>query len=284
PGGTCVVEPLTAVARNLGVEIQQGSCVTELIQTEQKDGWQIMTETNGETQQLFAEDVILALDSPNARKLLAKSEPTTLAEKLMHFPKGIPTAIIRMWFDRQPKGVSESGIFTGDFIVDNFFWLDRLQPAFVNWRNATGGSAVEMHIYGPPELLAQSDTMLLVQVAQDVQRAFPELRGHRLHSNLQRNEATHTLFSMGKPGHHLEVETPWPHLFACGDWVYHPSPSLYLERATVTAVAAANAVLTNRNQQPWPLLEPPSPEPLAAWVAHRWWRVRQAMLQRKVSG
>ncbi|MCP5099533.1 MAG: FAD-dependent oxidoreductase, partial [Chloroflexi bacterium] len=47
PGGTCVVEPLTAVARNLGVEIQQGSCVTELIQTEQKDGWQIMTETNG---------------------------------------------------------------------------------------------------------------------------------------------------------------------------------------------------------------------------------------------
>ncbi len=281
PGGRCLSEPLAAAAEKAGVAVQVNGRAIELIQDESTGGWQIVIETVGEKQVLSAADVVLAMDAPGTHRLLRNSHPTAAAVKSMHFPTGIPTAIIRMWFDRQPKRVSESGIFTGDFIVDNFFWLDRLQSDFVAWRQATGGSAVEMHIYGPSELLAQSDTLLLVQAAQDVQRAFPELRRHRLHSVMQRNEATHTLFSVGEPGRHLEVETPWPHLFACGDWVYHPSPSLYLERAAVTGIAAANALLNGRSLAPWPLLSPPPPEPLAGWIAHQWWRLRQVMLQGK---
>ena len=281
PGGSCVSERLAETAVNAGTIISLNTRATKLIQDSQSDGWQIEIQIGDETQTLFANDVVLAMDAPSTHRLLRNSNATAGAVKTMHFPTGIPTAIIRMWFDRQPKNVSEGGIFTGDFIVDNFFWLDRLQSDFIKWREATGGSAVEMHIYGPPELLAQSDTLLLVQVAQDIQRAFPELRGHRLHSIIQRNDATHTLFSVGKPEHHLETVTPWPRLYACGDWVYHPSPSLYLERATVTAVSAANALLTSRQREPWPLQNPPAPEPIAGWIANQWWRFRQAMLKRK---
>jgi hypothetical protein len=36
-------------------------------------------------------------------------------------------------------------------------------------------------------------------VVQDIHRAFPELRGQRRHIVLQRNPATHTLFSLGEP-------------------------------------------------------------------------------------
>jgi isorenieratene synthase len=199
----------------------------------------------------------------------------------MHFPTGVATAVARIWFDRRPEKVSEAGIFSGDFIVDNFFWLEQLQPAYRQWHQATGGSAIETHIYGPPELLDQPDTALLAQVVQDIHRAFPELRGQRRHIVLQRNPATHTLFSLGEPGRHLGTCTPWPDLFACGDWTAHPAPALYLERAAITGIAAANAVLAGRNLEPWPLLEYPAPEAVAAFVGRQWWRFRQARLRRR---
>ena len=190
-----------------------------------------------------AERVILAIDAPTAKKLLQESPPTAEVAAALRFPAGVPTAIIRFWFKIKPKPIAEAGIFSGDFVVDNFFWLDRLQSAYAEWSRATGGSAIEMHIYGPPELLAQPDASLLARVLIDTYRAFPELRGKLLHWVVLRNEASHTLFSVGKPGEHLGIETPWPGLFACGDWVYHPAPALYLERATTTGIAAANAVL-----------------------------------------
>jgi isorenieratene synthase len=138
-----------------------------------------------------------------------------------------------------------------------------------------------MHIYGPPNLLAQPDASLLARVLIDTYRAFRELRGNLLHSVVLRNEASHTLFSVGEPGEHLGIETPWPGLFACGDWVYHPAPALYLERAATTGIAAANAVLTNVGLEPWPFLPHPEPEWLAGKMEQGLRRLREAMLKRK---
>jgi isorenieratene synthase len=151
--------------------------------------------------------------------------------------------------------------------MDNFFWLHRLQPAYQQWSAATGGSAIEMHIYSSPETMAQPDDTLLDQIVADTCRAFPELRGHLLHRVLVRNDPTHTLFGVGNMREHLGVSTPWRSLFACGDWVYHPSPALFLERATVTGIAAANAVLKQWNLEPWELQSHPRPEPLAGLIA-----------------
>jgi isorenieratene synthase len=221
------------------------------------------------------------VDAPAARKLLRASPATAADWRRLRFPTGVPTAIIRLWFKVKPKAIAESGIFTGDFVMDNFFWLERLQTAYAEWSSATGGSAVEMHIYGPPNLLAQPDASLLARVLIDTYRAFPELRGQLLHRVLLRNEATHTLFSVGQPGEHLGIETPWPGLFACGDWVYHPAPALYLERAATTGIAAANALLASLDMEPWPILSHPEPEWLAGKMekALRW--LRLALLRRK---
>jgi isorenieratene synthase len=225
--------------------------------------------------------VILAVDAPAAQRLLQASPATTQAAGLLRFPTGVPTAIIRLWFKVKPKPIAEAGIYTGDFVMDNFFWLERLQPAYAEWSRATGGSALEMHIYGPPDLLAQPDASLLARVLIDTYRVFPELRGQLLHPLLQRNEATHTLFSVGERGEHLSIETPWPGLFACGDWVYHPTPALYLERATTTGIAAANAVLHSLDLEPWPLLPHPQPEWLAGKIQAGLQRLRRELLKRK---
>lgn len=185
----------------------------------------------------------------------------------MSWPEGQPSAVVRMWFDTTPdiNAEAEGGMFGGEnYVLDNFFWVHRIQEAFRTWHEATGGSALECHIYGPPKLLAESDEAILTHAARDIQRAWPGLRGRLVHSHLQRNPSVHTLFGVGTTQEHLGVETPWPGLYACGDWVRHPAPALFLERATLTGLVAANAVRRDSGL-PELALEPyAAPEPLAA--------------------
>ncbi|MBU0511963.1 MAG: hypothetical protein KJ638_09735, partial [Chloroflexi bacterium] len=89
---------------------------------------------------------------------------------------------------------AEAGTFSRHFVLDNYFWLHRIQDIYRVWHKETGGSAFEGHIYGPPELLQEPDAVLLTRAVAAVQAAFPELRDHRIHQLLQRNQATHTLF------------------------------------------------------------------------------------------
>ena len=195
----------------------------------------------------------------------------------------MPTAIIHLWYDRAPDAKAEAGVLSGEFIIDNYFWLHRIQDAYVEWHKATGGSAVQVHIYGPPEALEQPDAVLLAQAAADVHSAFPKLRGHLIHQTMRRNDATHTIFSVGPPERHLGIKTPWPDLYCCGDWVRHPAPALFLERACITGIEAANAVLASQRLPVWPLLQGPPPEALASFVQRLMLRGRRARRRLKRS-
>jgi isorenieratene synthase len=283
PGGSVISQPLAEQVTALGGEIRLGTKAWRLHKSqpsEPNSAWLVELEGAGaESDWLRADDLILALDAPSTRALLLRSPSTATWAKSLWFPTGVPTAIFRLWFDSSPRRVAEAGIFSGDFVMDNFFWLDRLQPEFKAWAEETGGSAVEMHIYGPPELLQQPDALLLAHVITDTYRAFPELRGGLLKSNLSRNEATHTLFSVGKAGQHLQLETRWPNLWVCGDWTAYPTPALYLERATTTAIAAANAVLSRYQQKTHPLQAHPEPEWLAGQMEQAWRWVRGVLLR-----
>src|SRR6185295_17734735 len=93
------------------------------------------------------------------------------------------------------------------------------------------------------KVLEQNDTVLLTNVLIEFYRAFPELKGHLIAPHLQRNPATHTSPGLGERGTHLGIETRWPGLFCAGDWVGHPTPAFFLERACVTGLEAANRVL-----------------------------------------
>jgi hypothetical protein len=211
---------------------------------------------------LAAKNVILAIHSAAASIIVKNS----FGENELFFPRSLANAIVRLWFDRPPKPGPEGGMFTGDFIMHNFFWLERMYAPYRRWHKATGGSAIEVHIYGPQAALDQPDALLLAQVITDFYRAYPELRGHLTGQHLQRNAAVHTLPALGPKERHLGVVTPWPGLFCAGDWVRDEMPCFFLERACATGIKAANAVLSANELEPWPLLDYLPPEPFAGWV------------------
>ena len=250
--GAAVVDTLLGAIRAAGGEVRLGVRVEQIERL--ADGWRL-TWPGGEAQ---AVQVILALDAKAARELLTNAADTAPDAAQLNWPLTIPTAILRFWFDQTPNRRAEAGIFTGDFTLDNFFWLDQFQTTFAEWATATGGSVVECHIYGPAETLNQPDAVLLARGALDLQQLWPELRGTLIRQTLQRNPPTHTLF--GAAGPTLAVETPWPSLSACGDWVRFPHSSLYMERAVVTGIAAANQVLAAYDLESWPIRQPKAPE------------------------
>lgn len=279
-GAECISEPLAASARADGCEIRLGCWVERL---ERENGvWRVFyRDKDGQTQLEECEQIVMALDAPGAKQLLLNSPPTAEKAAMLRFPTGVPTLIVRLWFNKSPKTTAASGICTGDMLVDNFFWLEQLLPAYREWHAATGGSAIETHVYGPAEVLEQSDSSLLAQIVHDTYRAYPELRNSLIHSEVLRNAATHTLFTPGDPERALSVQTPWEGMVACGDWVMHPNPAMYLERATTTGMVAANLVLEKLGLEQWPILSHPEPEPFAGKVAAFLTRFRLKMTERR---
>jgi carotenoid phi-ring synthase / carotenoid chi-ring synthase len=173
---------------------------------------------------------------------------------------------VRLWFDRRPKPGPEGGMFSGKFVMHNFFWLERMYAPYRVWSKATGGSAVEVHIYGPQEKLDLPEALLLTETITDLYRTYPELRGHLIFQHLQWNAAVHTLPSLGERDRHPGIRTRWPNLFCAGDWVRDPLPAFFLERACATGIKAANEVLGVRGLEPWPLVDYLPPEPFVGWI------------------
>jgi isorenieratene synthase len=265
-GGTSLAEPLANTAKELGTEIRMGATVTQVKKS--TSGWRIDYTQSNRDKKIYAKQVIFASDAPNTAKIIEASPDLPSSEDLF-WPQGLETSIVRIWYDRAPNKMAEGGIFTGEFTIHNFFWLHIIQDQYRKWHRQTGGSAIEVHIYGPPEVLREPDAALISRATSDVQAAFPELRGHRIHQTLQRNPATHTMFAVGNANQHLGIETPWEGVFCCGDWVRDPTPAFFLERACITGIFVANKVLTTLDLQPWPTLAYPAPERFVKWIENR---------------
>jgi len=270
-GGASISEPLAEKVQTLGAQIRLAQRVDKL--TTDEAGWTVYSGPDT----FSAKNVILAVDSAAANSILKSS----FGEHDLYFPRSLANAIVRLWFDTSPRPGPEGGMFTGDFVMHNFFWLEQIYAPYRKWHKSTGGSAIEVHIYGPDETLAQPDALLLTRVITDFYRSYPELRGHLIFQHLQHNEAVHTLPSLGPKDKHLGIQTRWAGLFCAGDWVRDPLPSFFLERACGTGIKAANLVLQSRGLEPWPLLEYLPPEPFAGWIEKRMLQGRERVKEKR---
>jgi len=262
---TCVIQPLIGHIEAQGGAMRHG--VEALSLHRNGDGWRMIVRDAGQKGQrsIYAKHVILAANAPGAARLLLAGDTAPEAERL-RFPKTVRNITVRLWFDAAPRDGTNGGMFTGDFLPDNFFWLHRLYDDFRQWHSETGGSAIELHLYANDSVAEQADNVLLVRCVDELQRAFPALKGHFLRGAIRRNSRVHTAFRV-PTADSLHVETPWPGVLACGDWIGHPSPSLWMERACTTAIAAANHVLEANGCEPYPVLYPKKPERLVRAMA-----------------
>ncbi|HEX2621521.1 MAG TPA: FAD-dependent oxidoreductase [Phototrophicaceae bacterium] len=260
-----LIQPLIDHIEQSGGQIVMGATAQSI--ERHNSGWRVVFEDDARRglRSIFTEHVILAINAPAAQRLLSASPDFAPPAEKIQFPKALRTVAVRLWFNKQPREGASSGMCTGDFQIDNFFWLHRLYDEFADWRDQ-GGSAVEVHIYGSETMLDQSDANLLIVAVNEIQNAFPELRGHFVHGAVRRNSRTHTRFRV-PDSNSLSVVTPWIGVYACGDWIGYTTPSFWMERATTTGIAAANEVLKNTGHQLFPVLQPPEPELLVRLLA-----------------
>ncbi len=258
---TCLIQPLIRHIEAKGGAVRRGVEALSLEKVE--NGWRISVRDAGQkgSRSIWAKQVIVATNAPGAARLLSVGSTATEAQKL-RFPRTVRNITTRLWFDVAPREGTTGGMFTGDFLPDNYFWLHRLYDDFREWHSQTGGSAIEVHLYANDNVAEQADNVLLVRCVDEVQRAFPELKGHFLRGTIRRNSRVHTAFRVPTK-ESLHVKTPWPGIFACGDWIGHPSPSMWMERAVTTGIAAANHVLAAEGRETFPVLQPDPPEGLA---------------------
>lgn len=257
-----LIQPLTERIQSCGGQVMYG---TEALAIEQHEsGWRVRVEDSlrGGIRSLVAAHVILALDSPGVTRLFANSPDLSPEAEKLFIPPALRNTTVRLWFKSSPREGTPGGMMTGEFVPDNFFWLHRLFDDFREWHEVTGGSAIEVHLYGSPSLLDLPERNLIIHAVDEVQRAFPALRGHFVHGAVRSNSRTQTQFRV--PTHDsLHVWTPWTRLYACGDWIGYDTPAFWMERSVITAMAAANAVLNNYDRESYPILSPPPPELLA---------------------
>lgn len=264
--GFDLIQPMIDKIQGYGGMVMLGARAEELIRD--GDSWRIRVADakRGGTRTVIAKNVILAVEPPAAERLLKAGTATREAADRIKFPPGLPNATARLWFDTVPRSGADGGMFSGDFTIDNFFWLHRMHDEFLEWHQVTGGSAIEVHLYAPAKEFEKSDELLLIQATAEVQRAFPELRGHFVKAALRRNGATQSQFLVPTRKKGLWVETPWQGIYACGDWIGHPTPALWMERSVVTGIEAANHILRQHQQEPYPLIPARQPEALARGI------------------
>ncbi len=189
-----------------------------------------------------ADAVVLALDPASLARLLDREQARVLGDARL--PQGLPSVVVRFWFrDRPDARRAGCGIFA-ELPGDNFFWLDRVQRRFAAWARRTGGSVLELHLYGSRarRAVAQDDAAVLAPLRALVCRAWPELTGREVHAHVLRNPPTHSGLAPGSAARAPAVTTRIPRLFLAGDFVASRFPALYLERATMTGLEAAHHV------------------------------------------
>jgi isorenieratene synthase len=258
---TYLIQPLIDKIESMGGMLMLGARAKTLERT--GDNWRVRVEdARRGMRSLMAEKVVLAVDPLAASRLLEASPDTTTIAAQLKIPSALRSSTVRLWFDRSPKQGAPSGMFTGDVVFNNFFWVHRLFEEFREWHDLIGGSVIELHLYGTDDQLDQPDQMQIVLATREVQRAFPELRGHFVRGAVRHNERSMTRFRVPTQ-ESLHVKTPWHGIFACGDWIGYPTSTMWIERCCVTGIAAANHILEMNDLEPYSIIPVRRPEGLA---------------------
>jgi isorenieratene synthase len=153
------------------------------------------------------------------------------------------------------------GIFSGKFsVLDTYFLLSHYQDEFIRFRERTGGEVIELHSYlASNELAASTPEVARALVERELVRAWPELAGQIVHFEQADNGRTFDKQGVGHRQFQPGMRTAVPNLVLCGSWIKTTDAVHDMEKAVVTGLQAANAVLEARGLSPYTVLAPRPP-------------------------
>jgi hypothetical protein len=155
--------------------------------------------------------------------------------------------VLRMRFAGKQWSGPDSGVFAAADLLDNFFALHTMQKEFA----ALSDLFLECHIGDCEHFTALDDGDLLDRAAAVLDAYFPgDGLGARLDRARSRVLRHVDVFPLFAPGDHERTPTvshpSRPNLMLAGDWVRTDDPnalSFFMERAAVTGIEAANAIV-----------------------------------------
>lgn len=238
PLSKAIWEPFARHLGALGVELQLGTGVRRVERL--GDGFRVHHDAG----QHDGDMMVLSLDVGGLQRVVDAS-PDLGALRTGVGALGVtrPFAVWRLWLDR-PVNDSRAPFAgtTGVGLLDNISVYEKLQDESRAWADAHGGSVIELHAYGVPPTLSESEVR--ADLLRGLHRLYPETRPARVLDErfLWRQDCPR--FAVGDHAGRPGVETPIPGLTLAGDGIAVPVPCALMERATVSGMLAANTLLS----------------------------------------
>jgi uncharacterized protein with NAD-binding domain and iron-sulfur cluster/nitrite reductase/ring-hydroxylating ferredoxin subunit len=198
-----------------------------------------------------ADYAVLAMDLASLKAVFPRRlslDPSTAGVPLL---RTTSVTVMRMRFAARPGKPKwsgpDTGVFAADDALDNFFALHTMQREFA----AHDDLFLECHIGNSESFGALEDDDIFDLAARVLDAYFPdEELGRRMDRKRSRILRHVDVFPLFAPGDHERTPTVSdprrPDVMLAGDWVRTDDPenrSFFMERAAVTGIEAANAIL-----------------------------------------
>jgi len=203
---------------------------------------------SAQTQTIVCQDVILAADTHAAQQVLRHTNGLNpnLVKNVDRLGT-TPVIVVRLWFESlamEPKEL-ESAITPDALFIDNFFMLNSFSHAY-----DLEGAVLEVQSYRVDEWLDREDDEVLQVVFRDLATFCADANREQMKSyEIQRHRALFTAYAPGRIELRPGADSGTEGLFLAGDWTEADWSVWMMERAVVSGLRAANAVLSRRGKK-----------------------------------
>lgn len=209
-----------------------------------------------QSKQLRFRDVILAADTRASQAILQASNDIDpdLQNNVAQLDT-TPVIVVRLWFNQNVviSQELESAITPDAEFIDNFFFLN----AFSTIYNREG-VILEVQSYRVDMWLDRADEEILEVALRDLATFCLDAQlENLLNFKIQRHRTLFTKYAPGKMRFRPNVESGTGGLYLAGDWTEADWSVWMMERAVVSGLRAANAVLKRRGRQQIEILRLP---------------------------
>jgi uncharacterized protein with NAD-binding domain and iron-sulfur cluster len=238
--GEKIFQPWCQAIEQLGGKVLSGKRVTDLAIDEQGS---VNAVICGEER--FATDaVISAVGISGLQNIISISQ--TLGDRpefanVMNLGS-IDVLATRLWLDRRVNIPRASNACFGFDPTTGWTFFD-LNALHDEYRDAKG-TVIEADFYHANQLIAMSDEAIVAKVQRDIATCVPAVgTAQVVDSSVIRLRRAVTHFAPGSYQYLLFRQTSIPNLFMSGDWIVTQHGSWSQEKAYVTGLEAANAVI-----------------------------------------